>query len=184
MFTLPGTPVLWYGEEIGMGDDLALEERNSVRTAMQWSDEPNGGFSTAPSEALIRPAIHDTAYGYERVNVAGQRRDPNSLLNWMECAMRTRKECPAFGRGDWHLVDTGNPAVLAHCCSWQDERVLAMHNLSDQACTVTLALGDYPATRLLDLLGDCHYRPLAQDTYRVELEGYSYRWFRLSRTPG
>lgn len=151
---------------------------------MQWAQAPNGGFSTASPEALIRPVISDGAFGYQRVNVADQRRDPNSLINWMERAIRTRKECAAFGKGTCHIIDTHHPAVFAHCCSWQDDLVLAVHNLSDQSCIVTLDLSDYPITRLLDLLGDRQYKPLKTETYDVELEGYGYRWFRLSDTPG
>lgn len=119
MLTLPGTPVLFYGEEIGMGEDLSLDERNSTRTPMQWSDAPNGGFSTAPGEKLIRPVISEGQFGYAAVNVLDQRRDPKSLLNWRERAIRMRKECPEFGGGKWQILDTGKPPVFAHRCEWQ-----------------------------------------------------------------
>lgn len=113
LLTLPGTPVLFYGEEIGMGEDLSLDERNSVRTPMQWSDAPHGGFSSAPRRAQIRPAVSGGPYGYESVNMAGQRRAPDSLLNWMEPAIRTRKECPEFGRG---TLDIDGPTLILQRC--------------------------------------------------------------------
>ncbi|MGH7962939.1 MAG: alpha-amylase family protein [Candidatus Binatia bacterium] len=182
LLTLPGTPVLYYGQEIGMGDDLSLEERHSVRTPMQWSNEKNGGFSSAPREALIWPVISSGEYGYKRINVRSQRGDPDSLLNWMERTIRMRKECPEFGRGAWSIIATGNPAVFAHSCRWHDGRVIAVHNLSDEACTATLKWKDHnvlKATHLIDLLGDQQYTPITGNSHRVALEGYGYRWFRL-----
>lgn len=176
--TLPGTPVIFYGEEIGMGDDLSLPERNSVRTPMQWSDEPNGGFSTAPPDQVVCPVISDETYGYQQVNVAALQRDPNSLLNWIERMIRTRKDCPELGWGEYELIETGNPAVLAHACAWRGGTVMALHNLSGEVCTITLDLNGYAATHLIDLLGDEQYTPVG-DTHEVQLEGYGYRWFRV-----
>src|SRR5436190_20363861 len=105
MFTLPGTPVIRYGEEIGMGDDLSLPERDAIRTPMQWSAGENGGFSTAPRRALVRPPIDTGPFGYEQVNVFDQQRDANSLLSWMERAVRTLRECPEFGNGTPRVID-------------------------------------------------------------------------------
>lgn len=153
MFTMPGTPVLFYGEEIGLGDDLSQDERNSIRPPMQWSGEPNAGFSTAPPDQLFRPVISDDQFGYKQLNVIDQRRDPSSLLNWMERAIRMRKECPEFGWGDWQMIGTGHPCVFAHRCDWRDGSVMAVHNLSREACTVTLNLKENE-DRLIDLLGD------------------------------
>src|SRR5688500_9284645 len=138
MFSLPGTPVLWYGDEIGMGDDLSLPERNSVRTPMQWSGEPNGGFSTASPDALIRPVIADGGYGYPHVNVAAQRSDPSSLLNVVERLIRTRKECPEIGWGTWHILEAEDPRVFAHCCEWRGGAILAIHNLSSEPAVAGL----------------------------------------------
>ncbi|HEY9295668.1 MAG TPA: alpha-amylase family protein, partial [Phormidium sp.] len=152
LFTLPGTPVVRYGEEIGMGDDLSLEDRNSVRTVMQWSDEKNGGFSTAQPDQLTRPTIKGGEYGYEKVNVASQQREPNSLINWMERAIRTRKQCPEFGCGECAILETDEPAVFAHCCEWQGKTVIALHNLADKPCRVSLKANSY--THLFDLFGD------------------------------
>jgi maltose alpha-D-glucosyltransferase / alpha-amylase len=179
MFSLPGTPVLWYGEEIGMGDDLSLAERSSVRTPMQWSDDHNAGFSAAETEQLIRPVIDEGEYAYDRVNVARQRRDPDSLLIWMERVIRTRKECPEFGWGECRLVETGEPSVFAHCCEAEGRVVLAVHNLGDQACEVELDLDLLERRHLVDLLGDERYEAVPKGGFAVHLEPYGYRWFRV-----
>ncbi|MBD1806679.1 alpha-glucosidase C-terminal domain-containing protein [Microcoleus sp. FACHB-SPT15] len=179
ILTLPGTPVLFYGEEIGMGDDLSQKERNSIRPPMQWSGEPNAGFSEAPSDKLFRPVITEEKFGYKHLNVIDQRRDPNSLLNWMERAIRMRKECPEFGWGKWQIIDTGNPSVFAHRCEWQGRAVMAVHNLGREACTVTLNLKNEEAEHLIDLLGDQQYQRIEDTSHDVQLEGYGYRWFRI-----
>ncbi|WP_206054808.1 alpha-amylase family protein [Nitrosococcus wardiae] len=179
MFSLPGTPVLRYGEEIGMGDDLSLSDRNSVRTPMQWSNEKNGGFSSAPEENLIRPVIKNSQYGYEQLNMIRQEYDPDSLLNWIERLMHTRKENPEFGFGHCRIAKTGDPAVFAHTCEWEEGIVLAVHNLSDQPRTVTLDLSDYKANQLLDILGDHKYSSITNGAPRIELQGYGFRWFQL-----
>lgn len=177
MLTLPGTPVLFYGEEIGLGDDLSQPERNSIRAPMQWSNEANAGFSTAPDDQLIRPVITDQQYGYQQLNVVAQNRDSNSFLNWMERAIRVRKECPEFGWGTWKLIKTDHPSVFAHRCEWQGRAVLAVHNLSSQACQVTLDLATEESDRLVDLLGGKQYQ--VQDNHSLQIEGYGYYWFRL-----
>jgi len=182
LFTLPGTPMLRYGEEIGMGDDLSLEGRGSVRTVMQWSDAPNGGFSTAATDALARPAIAHGEYGYKQVNVAAAQRDPGSLINWMDRAIRIRKQCPELGMGKWHILETDSPSVLAHCCDWQGRMVIAVHNLADKPCTATLKSNEY--TPLFDLFGDRLYESLDADSPSIPLEAYGYRWFRLNRIQG
>ncbi|MBD2773710.1 alpha-amylase family protein [Iningainema tapete] len=177
MFTLPGTPLLRYGEEIGMGDDLSLEGRNSVRTVMQWSDEPNGGFSTAPSDALVRPMIAQGEYGYKRVNVASQQRDPASLINWMERLIRIRKQCPEFGQGKCHILNTNEVSVFAHCCEWKGNAVIALHNFTDKQCIVTIEGSEYK--HLIDLFGDRQYESVDGNSHSIPLEGYGYRWFRV-----
>jgi maltose alpha-D-glucosyltransferase/alpha-amylase len=179
MLTLPGTPVINYGEEIGMGDDLSLEERQPARTPMQWSSEPNAGFSTAPADQLVLPVITEGEYSYKYVNVIAQRCDPKSLLNWMERAIRMRKECPEFGWGKWQIIETGNPCVFAHRCEWHKGVVIAVHNLSSQACTVKLDLEDDDAEHLTDLLENQSYKIPDDDLHHVQLEGYGYRWFRV-----
>ena len=129
MFTLPGTPVVRYGDELGMGDDLSLEERTCCRTPMQWSTEPNGGFSK--SNKPIVPVISDGPYGFEHVNAADQRRHPNSMLNWTERIIRMRKEVPEVGWGEFEVLKTDDPAVLAVRYDWRNNSVLFLHNLAE-----------------------------------------------------
>jgi maltose alpha-D-glucosyltransferase/alpha-amylase len=180
LFSLPGTPLLRYGEEIGMGDDLSLEGRTSVRTPMQWSSEPNGGFSTALQDALPQPVISQGEYGYQQVNVTTEQRDPNSLVNWTERLIRTRKQCPELGRGKWRILETDEPSVFANCCEWEGNAVITLHNLADRACTVTLKSNDYKMQYLIDLLGDQQYEPLDGNCDAIQLDAYGYRWFSVN----
>jgi maltose alpha-D-glucosyltransferase / alpha-amylase len=176
-FTLPGTPVIRYGEEIGMGDDLALPERNAIRTPMQWSDEVNGGFSTAPTERLPVRVIAEGEYRYERINVADQRLHDASLLNWTERAIRTRKECPEFGWGELRFLKTDHPTVMAHACTWRGRTVVAVHNFSRATVSVKV---EWPAGQdLLHLFGRDSYAPIAATVQEIDLDGYDYRWMRL-----
>ena len=185
LFSLPGTPVLFYGEEIGMGENLAVDGRLSVRTPMQWADERNAGFSTARPGALPRPVV-EGQFGPMAVNAAAQRRDPDSLLNWMERLIRRRRECPEFGWGTPTVLDTSDDAVLAHQCEWDGNRALAVHNLGAEPRSVKIRLGrgpgDVEEDRLVDLLTttDPVHR-LERGALELKLEGYGYRWFRLQR---
>jgi maltose alpha-D-glucosyltransferase / alpha-amylase len=177
LFTLPGTPVLLYGEEIGLGDDQRVEGRAAVRVAMQWSPGPNAGFTTG--EPAV-PVVTEGPFGPDRVNMATQRRDPESLLNWMERAVRTRKELPELGWGAWRVLDTDQPSVLAHRCDWQGKGVLVLHNLGPERVKVTVDLGDdVEAGRPMpDLLGNRHHDP-ATTGQPLSLGGFGYRWLRL-----
>ena len=177
LFTLPGSPVLLYGEEIGLGDDQRVEGRGAVRVAMQWTPGPNAGF-TAGDPAV--PLVTDGPFGPDRVNVATERRDPESLLNWMERAIRTRKELPELGWGAWRVLATDHPAVLAHRCDWQGRGVLVLHNLGPEPVKVGVDLGDdVEAGRpLADLLGNRHHEP-ATTGQPMALAGFGYRWLRL-----
>jgi maltose alpha-D-glucosyltransferase / alpha-amylase len=179
LFSLPGTPVIRYGEEIGMGENLDLPERVAIRTPMQWSAEPEGGFSRA--KKLARPVISKGEYRYERVNVAAQRLDQNSLLNWTERAIRTRKECPEFGWGEVQFLDTDHPTVMAHACSWQGNTVVAVHNFSRAACSVKVKLPS-GAKELLHLFGRTVHEPLSGSSPVIDLDGYDYRWMRVSNS--
>ena len=181
MFSLPGTPVLRYGDEIGMGEDLSLDERDSVRTPMQWDNRPHAGFTDAPEGSRTRPVLDDGPYGYHRVNVDLQRRDPNSLLNWMDRLVRIRKECREIGWGDWEILDVGAPSVFAHACHWEGKTTLAVHNLSDEPCTVDLGLEAYDEGRLHMVFGGETREPSDGGPGRLDLEGYGFRWFRLDR---
>jgi maltose alpha-D-glucosyltransferase/alpha-amylase len=179
MLTLPGTPVVRYGDEIGMGDDLSLPERNCARTPMQWSTEPNGGFTK--SGQPVSPVICDGAYGYPHVNVAEQRRDPNSLLNWMERMIRMRKEVPEIGWGDFSFLTTRRPEVLAMRYYWKNNAVLFLHNLGSEPREVRFLLNEAAdkGCALVNLLSNDHSQPGMNDEYRVVLEPYGYRWYRV-----
>ncbi len=184
-FTLPGTPVIRYGEEIGMGDDLSLPERNSVRTPMQWSDAPNGGFSTAKAADLCRPVIGDGAYGYPKVNVTAQRRDPDSLLTWMGRALHTLHECPEFAIGRPEPLDTAERGVLALRYEAPSGVMLALTNLADRRCVIDLGdqLGDLP-TPPTEIFGDADYDDPRPDLSKLALNAYGYRWIRLHQSVG
>ena len=177
MFTLPGTPVLRYGDEIGMGDDLSLPERNSVRTAMQWSDEKHGGFSASKNGSLATPIIADGTYGYRNVNVHDQMRDPLSFLNWMERVISTRKECIEFGYGRYEIIKTGHPGVLAHLCSYKNGIALAVHNLTEEAVVASV---EAPFDHLIEYFADQKYEPVSTQNQQMKLGPFGYRWFRKS----
>ncbi|HEX7933605.1 MAG TPA: alpha-amylase family protein [Paraburkholderia sp.] len=179
MLTLPGTPVLRYGDEIGMGDNLRLPERECARTPMQWSAEPNGGFTKHPKPPC--PVITDGPYGFERVNVAAQRRDPNSFLNWMERRIRMRREVPEISWGDFDVLRTSRSDVLGLRYDWRNNSVLCLHNFRAEACTVKFRSGcEEPGQkRLINLLSDDHSEEKDDGRHEVVLEPYGYRWYRV-----
>jgi maltose alpha-D-glucosyltransferase/alpha-amylase len=177
MFSLPGSPVIRYGDEIGMGENLALKERDAVRTPMQWANERNGGFSTA--RRLIHPSIRQGVFGYPQVNVESQRRDPGSLLNWMMKIIRARKECPEIGWGDWELVRTGNAQVLGLCYSWRGRRVLVLHNFSAQAVEIRFAVAGDGGHLFADILGINDSHQHSDGKHHIMLPEYGYRWYRV-----
>jgi trehalose synthase len=181
LFSLPGTPVLFYGEEIGMGENLDAPDRLSVRTPMQWSDEPGAGFSTAPPETFPHPLV-EGEYGPLAVNVADQRRDEGSLLNWFERLIRRRRETPELGLGDWAVIPTEVRSVLAHRCDWAGSTVVALHNFSAEPCRLDVPLdGVDDAVAADDLLDGARELPLDAPALHVTLEGYGHRWFRIRR---
>jgi maltose alpha-D-glucosyltransferase / alpha-amylase len=179
MFTLPGTPVIRYGDELGMGDDLCLPERNCARTPMQWSTEPHAGF-TKNDKPLV-PAIAEGPYGYEHVNAAQQRRDPNSLLNWTERIIRMRKEVPEIGWGDFTVLDTRTPTVLAMRYDWRNNSVLFVHNLDAEPREISFSAGlpGDAGNLLVNLLTDDHSRADAKGRHNLLLDAYAYRWYRV-----
>ncbi|MGI9033557.1 MAG: alpha-amylase family protein [Acidimicrobiales bacterium] len=183
-FTLPGTPVLRYGEEIGMGDDLSLKDRDAIRTPMQWTAGVNAGFSTAPKKRLCRPVISGDDFGYERVNVEGQRRHAGSLLHWMERMLHTLRECPELGVGTCTPVDTGDAAVLALRYEAPGGVMLTMHNLADRERTVDLGVQPGQDGDPVEMFADQAYEPVSADLKGAALAGYGYRWLRLRDTPG
>ena len=152
LFSLPGTPVLFYGEEIGMGENLDVPGRLAVRTPMQWTAGPNGGFSTADPDDLVAP-VTTGGFAPQHVNVAAQRNDPDSLLNFIGHLARRYRECPELGWSDAVVLDQPFAPVLAHRCTWDDASLVAVHNLAAEPCVVPLALDDVePGTELVDLL--------------------------------
>jgi maltose alpha-D-glucosyltransferase/alpha-amylase len=177
MFTLPGTPVMRYGDEIGMGEDLDLPERYSARTPMQWSPHRHGGFSTA--HRPIRPVIDDPVYGYRRVNVADQRRDPNSLLNWTERIIRMRKECAEMGWGEWSILSRLPDRVLGIRYDWNDRSTIVLHNFADSPCRVRLRVDGPHGKKLLNLLSQDQSEADNGGLHQIELEPYGYRWLRV-----
>jgi maltose alpha-D-glucosyltransferase/alpha-amylase len=190
MMTLPGTPVVRYGDEIAMGDNLKLPERNCARTPMQWSTEPNAGFTK--SNKPVMPVISAGPYGFEHVNVAAQRRDPNSLMNWMERIIRMRKETPEIGWGDFSFISAQATDILIMRYKWRDNSVILVHNLSPFPREVSFSVGTGPeqACLLINVLSDDHSQPIGGNRHQILLEPYGYRWYRvcgldylLSRSP-
>jgi len=173
LFSLPGTPVIRYGDEIGMGEDLSLRERDAVRTPMQWSDNPHGGFSSAAKS--VHPVIQEGPFGYPYLNVEAQRRDPGSLLNWTARMIRLRKECPEIGCGEWKILATGSPHVLAMRYDWRANSVIVLHNFDARPRNVRLRPG---VNRLTNLLNLEDLAPGENGSYTIPLEEYGYRWYR------
>jgi maltose alpha-D-glucosyltransferase/alpha-amylase len=184
-FSLPGTPAIRYGEEIGMGDDLALKGRDAFRTPMQWEGREGAGFSGADADRLVRPLIMEGDFGYPTVNVAAQRGDRDSLLTWMQRLINVRRECPECGDGALSLVDgEGVPAeVLAHRIDGAHGSLLFLHNLSDadQVVDATKTSGLDDAGVVQELFSDGRGRPLPERLGTVDLPPYGYRWIRLLR---
>ena len=182
-FTMPGTPVLRYGDEIGMGEDLSLAERDSIRTPMQWSGTRNGGFSEAPAEQLIRPVVGSGPFGYQEVNVTDQRLDPDSMLSWFERMLHTLRECDEIGSGSHRVLDGTPPAVLAHLAEGPTGAVLFVHNLSEEQQHVRpegLPDEDQPA---VEVFADHVYEGDVDPT-ALDVGPYGFRWIRLRRQHG
>lgn len=176
MFSLPGTPVIRYGDEIGMGDKLELKERDAVRTPMQWSAEPGAGFSDAKN--LVHPLIDEGFYSYKHVNVENQRRDPDSLLNWMTSLIRLRKECPEIGLGEWEILKTGDNSILLMQYQYKDCIVLIFHNFTDKPQEFSITVRKAGANRLVDLMKNVESVADDKDRHTIILDAYGYRWFR------
>ncbi len=173
LFTLPGSPIIYYGDEIGMGDNIWLEDRNGVRTLMQWTAESNAGFSSAPEAELFAPVIDDPIYGHYKVNVAAQLTDPHSLFHFTRRLIELRKQHPCFGRGTFNLIDAGNTAILAYLREYRGEAVLVLHNLSSEEQAGVI---DWEGNATDLLSGTSH--PLR----RLALDPYEYCW--LIAPPG
>jgi maltose alpha-D-glucosyltransferase/alpha-amylase len=177
LFTLPGTPMLQYGDEIGIWDDLSLPERECARTAMQWSADRYGGFSTA--EQPVVPIIDDKERGFGKVNVADQRRDPESLLNWIERRIRARKELPEIGWGECAVLETGAGPVLALRYLWRDTALLTVHNFSDRPQVAHVDVGTRDGGVLCDVFDEDHSRADAAGRHELRLGPYMAKWYRV-----
>ena len=176
VFSLPGTPVLRYGDEIGMGDDLSLKERDAFRTPMQWSNEAQAGFSSA--EKTVLPVIEAGVYGAEHVNVEVQRRDPGSLLNWTARMIRLRKECPEIGWGDFTVLETGLETVLALRYDWRGNALVVLHNFAGEPLELDLKLAGPGGDVLVNLI-EQDRSEAEGGVHKIVLGAYGYRWYRV-----
>src|SRR5476649_621561 len=179
LLSFPGTPIIYYGDEIGMGDNVFLGDRNGVRTPMQWSPDRNGGFSKANPQRLILPVIIDPEYHYESLNVESQQGNPNSLLWWTKRLVALRKRFQAFGRGTIEFLSPENPKVLAFIRTYEDETVLVVANLSRFTQYVELDLSKYKGRRPLELIGKTSFPPIGDLPYLLSLGEHAFLWFSL-----
>jgi len=181
LLSMPGSPIIYYGDEIGMGDNIYLGDRNGVRTPMQWSPDRNAGFSHADPQRLYLPPIMDPVYGFEAVNVEAQARDPSSLLNWTKRLLAVRKSSKAFGRGNLQFLDPGNRKILAYLREYGDETILCVANLARSAQPVELNLARYKGWVPVELMGRTAFPPVGDLPYLLTLHGHGFYWFRLAR---
>ncbi len=179
LFSLPGSPVIYYGDEIGMGDNIFLGDRNGVRTPMQWSGNRNGDFSAADPERLYLPAISDPVYGYQAVNVETQRGHDHSLLNWMRRLIQVRQSTQVFGRGGIEFLHPVNHRVLAYIRTLGDEQILVVNNLSGSAQAVELDLQHLSGAIPVEMFGESPFPRIGELPYFLTLAPYSFYWFRL-----
>ncbi|HKS67079.1 MAG TPA: maltose alpha-D-glucosyltransferase [Candidatus Acidoferrales bacterium] len=179
LLSFPGSPILYYGDEIGMGDNIYLGDRNGVRTPMQWNADRNAGFSTATPARLYSPVIMDPVWGYEAVNVEAQQGDPSSLLNWMRNMIALRKLFAVFGRGSIEFLDPSNRKILAYIRKYGDEQVLCVANLSRFAQPVDLDLSKLEGTTPIEMLGYVEFPAIGQQPYRLTMAPYSFLWLEL-----
>jgi maltose alpha-D-glucosyltransferase/alpha-amylase len=183
LFSFPGTPFIYYGDEIGMGDNIYIRDRNGVRTPMQWSADRNAGFSRANPSQLYSPVILDPVYNYEAINVENQQSDPSSLLSWMRNMIALRKLFKVFGRGSLHFLEPENRKVLAYLRQLDDERVLCVANLSRFAQPVELDLSALAGMTPVEMLGYTEFPSIRRSPYSLTLGPYGFYWFELHPSP-
>jgi len=184
MFSLPGSPVLYYGDEIAMGDNVFLGDRDGVRTPMQWTGDRNGGFSRADFQQLYLPTLMDPVYGYQAVNVEAQLRSPASLLRWLHRFIALRKEHPVFGLGSYEALEAENPRVFAHVRRYDRETVLCVHNLARTAQAVELDLSRFAGAVPEEMLGRTDFPRVGSSPYLLTLAPRGWFWFRLKDADG
>jgi maltose alpha-D-glucosyltransferase/alpha-amylase len=179
LMSLPGSPVIYYGDEIGMGDNVYLGDRNGVRTPMQWTGGWNAGFSTADPEQLYQPAISNPVYGYQAINVESQKRTEHSLLNWTRRLIRVRQSTRVFGRGSIQFLRPANHRVLAYVRQYGNETVIVVNNLASSAQAVELDLRPLSGAIPIEMFGGSLFPRIGELPYMLTLAPYSFYWFRL-----
>jgi maltose alpha-D-glucosyltransferase / alpha-amylase len=183
LFSLPGSPILYYGDEIGMGDNIFLGDRDGVRTPMQWSPDRNAGFSRADFAQLYSAPLMDPVYGYQALNVEGELRDPSSLLHWLQRMLQVRKRHALFGIGSFEVLSAENPSVLAYVREWEGDVVLCVNNLSRFAQPVELSLQRFEGRTPIELLGRVPFPRIGELPYLLTLGPYGFYWFQIVETP-
>jgi maltose alpha-D-glucosyltransferase/alpha-amylase len=183
LFSLPGSPILYYGDEIGMGDNIFLGDRDGVRTPMQWSPDRNAGFSRADFAQLYSAPLMDPVYGYQALNVEGELRDPSSLLHWLQRMLQVRKRHPLFGIGSFEVLSAENPSVLAYVREREGDVVLCVNNLSRFAQPVELSLQRFEGRTPIELLGRVPFPRIGELPYLLTLGPYGFYWFQIVETP-
>jgi maltose alpha-D-glucosyltransferase/alpha-amylase len=181
LFSMPGTPVLYYGDEIGMGDDLGLDDRHGVRTPMQWTAGPNAGFSTAPAERLYSRVVDDPVFGYRSVNVESELRDRSSLLRWTQRMLALRRTSRAFSRGAFELLEPANEHVFAYVRTYEDDVVVVVANLAAAVQAVDLDLSKWAGRVPIEMTGGAPLPRVGREPYRLTLGTHDFYWLRLAR---
>ncbi|MGI8684090.1 MAG: maltose alpha-D-glucosyltransferase [Acidimicrobiales bacterium] len=179
LFSMPGSPILYYGDEVGMGDNIYLGDRDGVRTPMQWTPDRNGGFSKADFAQLYLPPLMDPVYGYQAVNVEAEQRNPSSQLHWTRRMLEVRRQHPLFGTGSFEIVPTENPSALAYLRSQDGDIVLCVNNLSRFAQPAELPLQRFAGKTPIELMGRVPFPKVGELPYFITLNPYSFYWFQL-----
>ncbi|MDX5419576.1 MAG: alpha-amylase family protein [Hymenobacteraceae bacterium] len=181
LFSMPGSPMLVYGDELGMGEDLSQKGRGSVRLPMQWSDKKNGGFSDVAREKVVWTPLEKGPFGYKKINVQSQHQQQHSLLEWMKRLIRVRKHCREIGWGKAKVLTTNQPQILAHAMEWKGSTLVFVHNLSGKPCTFSISSRKMHPRQFITIFEDDGYGPTKEDTSTLNLNAYGYRWFRLNK---
>jgi maltose alpha-D-glucosyltransferase/alpha-amylase len=179
LFSLPGTPIIYYGDEIGMGDNIYLGDRNGVRTPMQWTSDRNGGFSRCDPARLYLPVIMDPVYGHQSVNVEAQQRSPSSFLNWMKRLIGVRRSSNAFSRGTLRFIRPTNRTVLAYVRQHENETIVCVANLSRSAQAAEIDLSPWKGRVPMEMLGRTAFPRIGELPYLITLPPYGFFWFLL-----
>lgn len=179
VFTLPGSPIIYYGDEIGMGDNIHLGDRNGVRTPMHWTADRNAGFSKADPSQLFLPVVADAVYGYQAVNMDAQKQATHSLLNWMRRMIGIRKKHKVFGRGTLQFLNPANEKILVYIREYEQETLLLVHNLAGSSQAVELDLGRYTDAVPEELFGESRFPAIRAEPYVLTLAPYGSYWLRL-----